>query len=58
MSPVTETVSLPDDDEFGGNKYDDSSSFGCLPDDMVFNILNKLVDMKTLCLCKLFYIRF
>ncbi|PWA38818.1 F-box domain, Leucine-rich repeat domain, L domain-like protein [Artemisia annua] len=32
---------------------DDSSSFGRLPEDRVLQILNKLIDLKTLCLCKL-----
>lgn len=37
---------------------DDSSSFSCLPDDIVFQILSKLVDFKTLCLCELVSKRF
>ncbi|PWA49480.1 F-box domain, Leucine-rich repeat domain, L domain-like protein [Artemisia annua] len=37
---------------------DDSSSFSCLPDEIVLQILNKLVDFKTLCLCKLVSKRF
>ncbi|GJU63364.1 ribonuclease H-like domain-containing protein [Tanacetum coccineum] len=56
MLSVTETVL--DDEESSEDKYDDSFSFGCLPDEIVFEILNKLIDLKTLCLCKLVYIRF
>nr|GEW12174.1 hypothetical protein [Tanacetum cinerariifolium] len=37
---------------------DDYSSFSCLPDEMVLQILSKLVDFKTLCLCKLVSKRF
>ncbi|GKD10558.1 F-box domain containing protein, partial [Tanacetum coccineum] len=37
---------------------DDSSSFGCLPNEIVLQILSKLVDFKTLCLCKLVSKRF
>ncbi|PWA50834.1 F-box domain, Leucine-rich repeat domain, L domain-like protein [Artemisia annua] len=37
---------------------DDSSSFGRLPEDIVLQILNKLIDLKTLCLCKLVSKRF
>ncbi|GJT48050.1 F-box domain containing protein [Tanacetum coccineum] len=37
---------------------DDSSSFSCLPDEIVLQILRKLVDFKTLCLCKLVSKRF
>nr|GEV90596.1 putative RNA-directed DNA polymerase, eukaryota, reverse transcriptase zinc-binding domain protein [Tanacetum cinerariifolium] len=32
---------------------DDSSSFSCLPEEIAFRILSKLIDFKTLCLCKL-----
>nr|XP_043638351.1 F-box protein AUF1-like [Erigeron canadensis] len=38
--------------------YDDSSSFRFLPDEVVLLILNKLIDFKTLCLCKLVSTRF
>ncbi|PWA77748.1 F-box domain, Leucine-rich repeat domain, L domain-like protein [Artemisia annua] len=37
---------------------DDSSSFTHLPDEMVLEILSKLIDFKTLCLCKLVSKRF
>ena len=37
---------------------DDSSSFSCLPDEIVLQILSKLVDFKTLCLCELVSKRF
>ncbi|PWA77322.1 F-box domain, Leucine-rich repeat domain, L domain-like protein [Artemisia annua] len=37
---------------------DDSSSFGGLPEDRVLQILKKLIDLKTLCLCKLVSKRF
>lgn len=36
----------------------DSSSFSHLPDDMVLLILRKVIDLKTLCLCKLVCKRF
>ena len=37
---------------------DDSSSFDALPDDVVLQILRKLVDLKALCPCKLVSKRF
>lgn len=37
---------------------DDSSSFSPLPDDIIHQILNKLIDLKTLCSCKLVSKRF
>nr|GEW97770.1 hypothetical protein [Tanacetum cinerariifolium] len=40
-------------DEFG-----DSSSFSYLPDEIVLQILSRLIDLKTLCRCKLVSIRF
>ncbi|PWA76141.1 F-box domain, Leucine-rich repeat domain, L domain-like protein [Artemisia annua] len=36
----------------------DSSSFSCLPDDILIQILSILIDLKTLCRCKLVSIRF
>ncbi|PWA48602.1 F-box domain, Leucine-rich repeat domain, L domain-like protein [Artemisia annua] len=54
MSAIVRTV--PDDeseDEFG-----DSSSFSHLPDEMVLQILRELIDLKTLCVCKLVCKRF
>ena len=40
------------------NVADDSSSISCLPDEIVLQILSKLVDFKTLCLCELVSNRF
>ncbi|GJQ98436.1 F-box domain containing protein [Tanacetum coccineum] len=37
---------------------EDDSSFGRLPEDVVLQILNKLISLKTLCLCKLVSKRF
>ncbi|PWA68098.1 F-box domain, Leucine-rich repeat domain, L domain-like protein [Artemisia annua] len=37
---------------------DDDDSFGCLPGDIVLIILNKLIDLRALCLCKLVCFRF
>ncbi|PWA71322.1 F-box domain, Leucine-rich repeat domain, L domain-like protein [Artemisia annua] len=36
----------------------DSSSFSCLPDDILLQILSRLIDLKTLCRCKLVSNRF
>ncbi|PWA34864.1 F-box domain, Leucine-rich repeat domain, L domain-like protein [Artemisia annua] len=36
----------------------DSSSFSCLPDDILLEILSRLIDLKTLCRCKLVSIHF
>ncbi|GJT10877.1 F-box domain containing protein [Tanacetum coccineum] len=37
---------------------EDDSSFGRLPEDVVLQILNKLINLKTLCVCKLVSKRF
>lgn len=40
------------------DEYDDFSFFSCLPDDVLFQVISKLSDLKTLCVCKLVSKRF
>ncbi|PWA58046.1 F-box domain, Leucine-rich repeat domain, L domain-like protein [Artemisia annua] len=40
------------------DEYDDSSSFSCLPDYVLLQVISNLSDLKTLCLCKLVSKRF
>lgn len=40
------------------DEFADLSSFSCLPDDILLQIFNRLIDLKTLCRCKLVSIRF
>ncbi|PWA38819.1 F-box domain, Leucine-rich repeat domain, L domain-like protein [Artemisia annua] len=40
------------------DEYDDSSSFSCLPDHVLLQVISNLSDLKTLCACKLVSKRF
>ena len=54
MSAVVRTAPDDESEEESG----DSSSFTNLPDEMVLQILRELIDLKTLCVCKLVCKRF